>query len=60
MKISQNLEQIFLQNCAVQREIPIPPAPEVEPIEWITLDDVEDEKEDEETTEEITDFLCNA
>ena len=30
MKISQNLELIFLQNCAVQREIPIPPAPEVE------------------------------
>jgi len=61
LKINQNLEGIFLQNCAVQREIPIPPAPEVEePIEWITLDDVEDKKEDEEMTEEIADFLCNA
>ena len=30
LKINQNLEGIFLQNCAVQREIPIPPAPEVE------------------------------
>ena len=44
MKISQNLEQIFLQNSpfrrAVQREIPIPPDAEVEPIELITLDEV--------------------
>ena len=40
MKISQNLELIFLQNWAVQREIPIPPDAEVEPIELITLDEV--------------------
>ena len=59
LKLSRNLELIFLQNCAV------PPAPEVELNEVIILDevgpdDVEDKTEDDELTEEITDFLCNA
>ena len=63
LKLSRNLELIFLQKN--RREIPIPPAPEVEPNELVTLDevgpdDVEDEKEDVEMTEEIADFLCNA
>ena len=33
LKITQSLERIFLQNCSLRREIPIPPAPEVEPKE---------------------------
>ena len=33
LKISRKLERIFLESCAVRREIPIPPAPEVEPKE---------------------------
>ena len=33
LKINQNLEGIFLKNCASRHEIPIPPAPEVEPKE---------------------------
>ena len=30
LKINQNLEGIFLKNCASRHEIPIPPAPEIE------------------------------
>merc|ERR1711971_1414235 len=49
LKISRNLELIFLHNN--RREIPIPPAPE-EPKEVTTEDDVEAKKEDVEKADQ--------
>jgi len=51
LKISRNLELIFLHNN--RREIPIPPAPE-EPKEVKTEDDVEAKKEDVEKADQET------
>jgi len=51
LKISRNLELIFLHNN--RREIPIPPAPE-EPKEVKTEDDVEAKKEDVEKADQDT------
>jgi len=48
LKISRNLERIFLESCAVRREIPIPPAPEVEPKE-------EDNDDESKLVEELGD-----
>merc|ERR1739838_691357 len=51
LKISRNLELIFLHNN--RREIPIPPAPE-EPKEVKTEDDVEAKKEEVEKADQET------